>query len=249
MKKAGFMTAWLSSQDAQVGAQAKVRADLILARHNNMGQPKYLFERLPYDEELLPLLDQVLEFSHQKKFIVLHTTGNHMDYHLRYPPRFAQFSSKHDNLYTQRQELQDSYDNSVLYVDWFLDQVIQKLKSRNVISTMSFIADHGDDLYDHGVQRFGHGSSDSSQYEQHIPYFKWGSEGFRQQYASQWEQLSRHQSAAIGAENYFHTMLDLLDMQYPLQRRDLSLVRTDYQMRANAKVLANNGNLVEIKVP
>lgn len=249
MKKAGFMTAWLSSQDAQVGAQAKVRADLILARHNNMGQPKYLFERLPYDEELLPLLDQVLEFSHQKKFIVLHTTGNHMDYHLRYPPRFAQFSSKQDNLYTQRQELQDSYDNSVLYVDWFLDQVIQKLKSRNVISTMSFIADHGDDLYDHGVQRFGHGSSDSSQYEQHIPYFKWGSEGFRQQYASQWEQLSRHQSAAIGAENYFHTMLDLLDMQYPLQRRDLSLVRTDYQMRANAKVLANNGNLVEIKVP
>jgi glucan phosphoethanolaminetransferase (alkaline phosphatase superfamily) len=249
MKKAGFMTAWLSSQDLQVGAQAKVRADLILARNNNMGQPKYLFERLPYDEELLPLLDQVLQSSHPKKFIVLHTTGNHMDYHLRYPPRFAQFSSKRDGLYLNHQELQDSYDNSILYVDWFLDQVIQKLKSQKKISSVSFISDHGDDLFDYGVRRFGHGSSDSSRYEQHIPYFMWGSEAFRVQYESQWDQLKRRKDVVFGAENYFHTMLDLLDVQYPAQRHDLSILKADYQLRAGAKTLASSGNLVEIKVP
>ena len=249
MKKAGFMTAWLSSQDAEVGAKAKIKADLILARNNNMGQPKYLFERLPYDEELLPLLDQVLESSHPKKFIVLHTTGNHMDYHLRYPPRFAQFSSKQDGLYSQRQELQDSYDNSILYVDWFLDQVIQKLRLQKKISSMSFISDHGDDLFDHGAQRFGHGSSDSSQYEQHIPYFMWTSEAFRVQYTSQWSQLTKRKDAAFGAENYFHTMLDLLDLQYPAQRHDLSILGSSYELRAGAKTLASSGNLVEIKVP
>lgn len=249
VKKAGFMTAWLSSQDEQIGGRAEVKADVLVTRNNNMGQPKYLFERLPFDEELLPLLDQVLESTYPKKFIVLHTTGNHMDYHLRYPANFAQFSSQRDLLYTQHQELQDSYDNSILYVDWFLDQVIAKLKARNVISSMSFIADHGDDLYDKGVSRFGHGSSDSSQFEQHIPYFMWGSAAFRSHYAAQWEQLRTYQQAALGAENYMHTMLDLLTIQYPNKSIELSLVRPEYRIRPNPKVLANSGNLVEVKVP
>ncbi len=76
------------------------------------------------DGKLLPYLEQNI-VSGTKKFLVLHTTGSHWNYSARYPENFAKFTPTIDDTIKQdpatcdRKELLNSYDNSILYTDFF----------------------------------------------------------------------------------------------------------------------------------
>ena len=77
-----------------------------------------------HDEQMLPYLEKNIQ-SDNKKFLVLHSTGSHWDYGERYHREFAQFqpdlggSVKHDASSCDKEELINSYDNSILYTDFF----------------------------------------------------------------------------------------------------------------------------------
>lgn len=251
MKEAGFMTAWMSSQDTQIARHARSPADFEVERHNTMGKSEYrLFDRFPFDEELLPSLERFANYGHQKKFVILHTTGSHQDYALRYPPAFDKFSAHQDGLYlgSGHEATQDAYDNSILYTDWFLGQVVEIARRQPGIATVTYISDHGEALYDGGENRFGHGSGDAPAEEQHIPMFIWGNETFRTRYSSKWQIMLNNRQRALGQENYLHTVADLLDIRYPGQNLAMSFAQRAYRIRPGAQVLANSGRLVPVRV-
>jgi|GEM_PF-7077104 len=243
MKEAGFTTAWMSSQDTSVATNARAPTDFDLELPNTMGEFGHAFERLPYDGELLPVLKNFVDgYTAKRKFVILHVTGSHLQYQRRYPPEFSVFSTAKDGLYaaqpTDRAKTHDEYDNSILYSDWFLGQVIDLARRQPGLVSVTYLSDHGEALYDGPGEYLGHGSSEASEPEQHIPVFMWANPAFRTRYADKWNILQQNRQSPFGQESIFHTLADVLDLNYQGQTKSMSLAQKDYTMRPTAKVMS-----------
>lgn len=93
----------------------------------------------------------------QPHLVILHTKGSHYQYSKRHPREFAVFQPEclGDNRRCSRDELINSYDNSILYTDHVLHEVIDTLRDRKAF--MFYVSDHGesidDDLHFHGTPK------------------------------------------------------------------------------------------------
>jgi len=92
-----------------------------------------------------------------KHLVILHTKGSHFNYTQRYPRSFAQWTPECVGVDDKcsKQEMINSYDNSVTYVDHFISSVIDKLRDRKAI--IFYAADHGESINErehlHGTPR------------------------------------------------------------------------------------------------
>jgi len=99
------------------------------------------------DQVLLDRLDLV-DFT-KPSFIVLHQIGSHSPYGLRYPKIFNKFKSTGDR-YDH-----GAYKNSILYTDYIIAEIIEKLKEKTDKPTyVFFTSDHGEGTDEHA----GHGN-------------------------------------------------------------------------------------------
>ena len=233
-KEAGFKTWWLSNQisfgqfDTPVSVFAK-EANVI--QFMNLGG---FTNRSNFDQILLEPLRHAIADPAPKKLIVLHTLGNHWNYSQRHPQEFDKWRPSlfgvDKPVYTDtkiKPELNNSYDNSILYTDWFLSQVIGQLKETQQLGTMMYVADHGQTLYDGTCSLAFHGHN--TQYEFHVPALVWYSDEYRERYPEKIKQLIRHRKARLATENIFHTLLDLGDIQYADEKLEWSFVNKKFK--------------------
>ncbi|NRR32151.1 phosphoethanolamine transferase [Oxalobacteraceae bacterium] len=233
-KEAGFKTYWLSNQisfgqfDTPVSVFAK-EADVI--QFMNLGG---FTNNSNFDQILLEPLRHAIADPAPKKLIVLHTLGNHWNYSQRYPKEFDKWQPSlfgiNKPVYTDtkiKPQLNNSYDNSILYTDWFLAQVIAKLKDTQALASMVYVADHGQTLYDNTCNLAFHGHN--TQYEFHVPALFWYSAPYKARYPAKVQQLQRHRKARLATENMFHTMLDIGDIAYPDQKLEWSFANAQFK--------------------
>ncbi|MGN6388935.1 MAG: phosphoethanolamine transferase [Burkholderiaceae bacterium] len=227
-REAGFKTWWLSNQmsfgkfDTPVSVYAD-EADV--KRFVNLGS---LSAGASRDDALLAPLRQALADPARKKLIVLHTLGSHWNYSERYPAAFDRWRPSLRGVdhpaYTDlaiKERLNNSYDDSILYTDWFLAQVIDALKARAEMTSMFYVADHGQTLYDGSCRLAFHGHN--TQYEFHVPALTWVSDRYREAFPSKVAQLLRHRDARLSTSNVFPSLLDLSDIRFPTQQLDRSI--------------------------
>lgn len=228
-KEAGFKTYWISNQMSYGKFDTPVS---VFANEANVVQFLNLgsyTDTSNLDVVLLPQLQKAMQDPAPKKLIVLHTLGNHWNYSHRYPQEFDKwrpslFGVSHPaytNL-SNKPLLNNSYDNSILYVDWFLSQVIDALKESGQLSAMMYFSDHGQTLYDGSCKIAFHGHN--TQFEFHIPALMWYSDVYKQTYPEKVTQLLRHKRARMTTENVFHSLLDLSDIRYPDERLEWSFL-------------------------
>lgn len=230
-KEAGFKTYWLSNQisfgqfDTPVSAFAK-EADVI--QFLNLGG---YTDRSNFDQILLEPMQNAIKDPSPKKLIVLHTLGNHWNYSHRHPQEFDKWQPSLFGVnkpeYTDlkiKQQMNNSYDNSVLYTDWFLSQVIGQLKSSGLITSMLYVSDHGQVLYDGSCNLAFHGHN--TQYDFHIPAAVWYSDQYKSAYPGKVAQIHRHKKSKLSTENVFHSLLDIANVQYPGERLDRSFANS-----------------------
>ncbi|WP_346428579.1 sulfatase-like hydrolase/transferase [Janthinobacterium agaricidamnosum] len=104
--------------------------------------------------------------------------GSHWNYSQRYPKSFDKWQPSlfgvDKPVYTDtaiKPQLNNSYDSSILYTDWFLSNVIGMLKDdgqRTALrSSLVYVADHGQTLYDGTCRLAFHGHN--TQFEFHVP--------------------------------------------------------------------------------
>jgi len=233
-KEAGFKTYWLSNQvsfgqfDTPVSVFAR-EADVI--QFMNLGG---FTNHSNFDQILLDPLRRALADPARKKLIVLHTLGSHWNYSQRYPQQFDRWQPSLFGVdkpvvtdVAIKPQLNNSYDNSVLYTDWFLAQVIGTLKQDAPRSAMMYVSDHGQSLYDKSCTLAFHGHN--TQYDFHIPALFWYSDGFRASRPDKIAELIKHRTARLGTENMFHTLLDLADIRYPGERLEWSFVNPAFK--------------------
>jgi glucan phosphoethanolaminetransferase (alkaline phosphatase superfamily) len=233
-KEAGFKTFWLSNQisfgkfDTPVSVFAK-EADVV--QFLNLGG---FTDNSSYDEVLFDPLRHAIADPAPKKLIVLHSLGSHWNYSHRYPKQFDKWLPSlfgvDKPVYTDlklKPQLNNSYDSTILYTDWFLAQVIGKLKDVAQPASLMYVADHGQTLYDNSCRLAFHGHN--TQYEFHVPAFVWYSDTYQERYPDKVSQLQRHRKARLATENIFHTLLDLGDIRYPGDRLEWSFVNRQFK--------------------
>lgn len=243
-KEAGFKTYWISNQmsfgqfDTPVSVFAK-EADV--TQFLNLGGFK---SDASYDEVLLEPFRTAMKDPSPKKLIVLHTLGNHWNYSHRHPKSFDKWQPSlygvdrpvHTDLRIKEQ-LNNSYDNSILYTDWFLSQVIGALKSSKQMTSMMYVADHGQTLYDGSCKLAFHGHN--TQFEFHVPALVWYSDLYRVTHPGKINELLKNKRARLSTENVFHSLVDMGDIRYQSEQLDWSFL--NWQFRTHKRYVDSYG--------
>jgi glucan phosphoethanolaminetransferase (alkaline phosphatase superfamily) len=117
----------------------------------------------------------------------------------------------------------NSYDNSVLYTDYFVSRVIESLKGTN--SILFFAADHGVFLGEDGMQANGN-SDDESDAVKKVPLFFYMTDSlkkdkfFRQKFSIAAKKTSLQN---LSHDNLFDSLLDCSGVSSDLFKRKLSI--------------------------
>lgn len=227
-KEAGFKTFWISNQmsfgqfdtpTSVIAKEANVTQFLNLGGFTNNSS---------YDEVLLPPMQTALQDSAPNKLIVIHSLGNHWNYSHRYPQNFDRWKPSlfgiakpaYTNL-KNKEALNNSYDNSILYNDWILSRMIAQLQAIPHMTALWYISDHGQTLYDGSCNLAFHGHN--TKYEFHIPAFVWYSDQYAAQHPNKIQHLKAHQHAKLSTENVFHSIVDMVDIRYPDEKLERSV--------------------------
>src|SRR5476651_1692210 len=182
-----------------------------------------------FDQILLQPLKNAMADPAPKKLIVLHTLGSHWNYSQRYPKEFDKCQPSlfgvDKPVYTDtaiKPQLNNSYDSSILYTDWFLSHVIDTLRDSQQLTSMMYVADHGQTLDDGTCNLAFHGHN--TQFEFHIPALVWYSDQYQETYPDKVAQLQRNKGARLSTENIFHSLLDLTNIRYSTEQLDRSFL-------------------------
>jgi lipid A ethanolaminephosphotransferase len=115
-----------------------------------------------YDEDVIPLLKENLNrYSRGPRLLVLHFGGgSHGPLYLdRHPPEFQRFQPMCRDADVANkctlEQLYNSYDNTVLYVDYVLGQTIHALDASGVPYVFIYLSDHGESLLENGMMFHG----------------------------------------------------------------------------------------------
>ncbi|MCI0506031.1 MAG: phosphoethanolamine--lipid A transferase [Gammaproteobacteria bacterium] len=159
--------------------------------------------------------------------VVLHQMGNHGPaYYQRYPASFEQFTPVcHTNLLEEcsEEEITNTYDNAILYTDYFLSETIQLLKknSGGFETAMIYISDHGESLGENGVYLHGMPNFMAPAVQRNVGAIFW--------FGKSYEDIDRNALAqktggAYSHDNLFHTILGLLEIRTSVYNRNLDII-------------------------
>ena len=204
-------------------------------RTSNWGEPpvhvrKYetigdLRKRLPdadprYDGALLAgLREEILESGNAKVFGVLHTYTNHgPSYHTDYPKEFEVFtpvSSTVEMSKVSPEELNNAYDNSLVYTDWIIHSVIETVRETGRKGCVLYVSDHGESLGENNLYMHGVPFSMAPREQLEIPFVVWTSD----------PSLGFKDLPEVGQHHVFHSVLDFFKVESPVFDENLSIFR------------------------
>lgn len=219
LENTGIKTVWRDNNSSCKGVCDRVETESFRSNHNRDSQYYHNGEYL--DEILLESLDSFVVNNKGDILIVLHPLGSHGPaYHRRYPAEFQQFmpscqsNSPHN---CTAAEVSNSYDNTILYTDYFLEKTIQFLESQsnNYNTFLMYVSDHGESLGENGVYLHGLPKSIAPKSQIHVPFFLWLSDEFRIQRFD--EQKSQCTQKEISHDYIVHSLLSLFDVHTTLR--------------------------------
>lgn len=110
-----------------------------------------------YDEDVVPLLEANLQtYQSGYRFIILHLGGGSHGplYSKRHPPEFQVFKPQCEDAdvvnQCTKEELYNSYDNTILYTDYVLGKITSTLETSRLPYVFIYLSDHGESLLEDG---------------------------------------------------------------------------------------------------
>ncbi len=166
-------------------------------------------EKCQYDELLLNgLSQQILESKKNKILIILHTSTSHgPSYDKKYPKKFNKFMPVCTSVELSKctkEELINAYDNTIVYTDYILASLINKLQNiKQYSSAMFFVSDHGESLGEKNLYMHGIPASIAPEEQLDIPFIIWLSDNSKK--------LKNNKT--VSQHHVFHSILDFLDIE------------------------------------
>ncbi|MCG9755621.1 phosphoethanolamine--lipid A transferase [Shewanella insulae] len=230
LSHAGISLDWLDNDSGCKGVCDRVK-------HINIdlnSDPELCDGHYCYDQVLLNELDKRLaQGVSQDTLIVLHIIGSHgPTYYLRYPEAHRKFvpdCQRSDIQNCSDEELINTYDNTILYSDYIVAQVISRLQAQgaNADTAMLYLSDHGESLGESGMYLHGAPYAIAPEEQIKIPMLAWLSDEFAEENAIDKQCLRGHAAGGgFSHDNLFSSLLGLMNVSTQVYRKEMDLFAT-----------------------
>jgi lipid A ethanolaminephosphotransferase len=182
------------------------------------------------DEGMLAAVQPYID-SHPKGdiFIVLHQMGNHGPaYFRRYPPAFEKFTPAcrtNELNRCSREEIDNAYDNAILYTDHFLGKAIELLEknSAQFEAALFYVSDHGESLGENGVYLHGFPKFVAPEPQLRVPAVMWFGSSFDDVNIPE---VLEKRGMRFTHDNIFHTVLGFLEIETSIYRPGMDILES-----------------------
>jgi lipid A ethanolaminephosphotransferase len=230
LQRAGLAVLWIDNQSGCKGVCDRVPNTSTLQAQI----PQFCSNGECHDLVMLHELDAriaALPAAQRAKgvVVVMHQMGSHGPaYFKRVPPEFKKFQPEclTNNLSEcSREQITNSYDNTLLYTDQLLFSSIQWLKAREntLRSAMIYVSDHGESLGEKGIYLHGLPYAIAPDEQKQIPWLNWFSPEFAAAQRLDVACLKQNASQRITHDNLFHSVLGLLGVKTALHQPKLDV--------------------------
>lgn len=215
LQAAGYQVLWRENDDGCKGVCERVATENML-QHKESGFCKGDYCQ---DEVLLEGLREHIRNAADRTMIVLHTMGSHgPTYFKRYPDAFKKFVPACDTADLQncsREQIVNTYDNTLLYTDYVLASVIDILKEFPSYDTaMLYVSDHGESLGENNIYLHGIPYKIAPDEQKKVPMLLWLSDGMAQnKKIDKACLLNQVKDGSFSHDNLFHSLLGFFDVK------------------------------------
>ncbi|MEY4588795.1 MAG: hypothetical protein RL497_871 [Pseudomonadota bacterium] len=214
VQHAGIEVFWIDNNSGCKGVCARVNYKEIPTHKNN----EWCRDGECFDMALLEHLPEHFTGNTAGKLIVLHQKGSHgPSYFERSPTEFKHFLPECRSNQLQRcssEEINNSYDNSIVYTDYLLSQLITQLKNNSEFDTaLLYVSDHGESLGENGFYLHGFPYAIAPKEQIEIPMIFWASEGFKTHFELDWTCMKNKINQPLSHDNLFSSVLSLLNIK------------------------------------
>ena len=216
IQRAGIQVLWNDNDGGCKGACDRVPHQDMTA----MKLPGQCIDGECYDDVLFHDLEKTIDSMQGDGVIVLHTIGSHgPTYYNRYPPQFRRFTPTCDTSEIQscsQEQLKNTYDNTILYIDYIVDKAIKLLQSKQDKFTTSlvYLSDHGESLGENGVYLHGLPYSIAPETQKHVPMLLWLSDDYQKRYGVNYDCLQKQaKENDYSQDNLFSTVLGITGVE------------------------------------
>jgi glucan phosphoethanolaminetransferase (alkaline phosphatase superfamily) len=229
----GFNTSFLSTQTLYEQSSESGKINLINVAIKdaktkillNTIRAKTPYEGNIYDEYLIPFMQKIFDNNKQNNFMVLYLSGSHVPYANKSPEKFKKFNcSNYGSCKDNQNTLLADYDNSILYTDYVISQIIETFQDGNTL--IYYVSDHAENLGENG--RYAHGNlwdEINNPYLIHVPQFIWLSNNMKAKLPNEYNNMLSKKNNKINHDYVFHSLLDCIGISSNLINKKLSLCR------------------------
>lgn len=213
----GFDTYWLSNQRKYCMYETPITVISSTANHEIWTNGSAKMEGVFFDEELVNRLPKV--DPNKNTLIIIHLMGSHQKYEKRVPKEFRQF--------TGADEVVASYDNSILYTDYVVDEIYNKAKKNPAFKALVYFSDHGEEPHVVG----GHDPVNVTYQMLKVPLFVYLSDSYRKNHLNLFESLKSNEHKYFSNDLIFDLMVSLMRIEgVPNFEESLNLSSKKYRL-------------------
>jgi lipid A ethanolaminephosphotransferase len=227
---AGLAVLWIDNQSGCKGVCERVPQALT----KELKHPTLCKDGECFDEIMLHQLDErILALPAERRakgvVVVMHQMGSHGPaYYKRVPDAFKKFQPECKSNALQecsREQVVNSFDNTILYTDHFLGQAIQWLKKSESTSApaMLYVSDHGESLGENNLYLHGLPYRVAPDVQKRVPWITWWSPQFEKQMGLSRTCLQNKVQKPLTHDNYFHSVLGLVNVSSEVYQAKLDV--------------------------
>lgn len=203
-RAAGFKTTWISNQsrfgiwDTPIGAIGSACDD----QHWMNDYIGTGVQTKDYDDILIPELKKV-DPNNRRQLIVIHLMGSHVSYWDRYPHNFYRYPIDQTKQRTKDQIMIDEYDNSVLFNDFVLEQIMDTAINYLHADQVIYFSDHGERV----TEKPGHNADEFNFMMVHIPFWIYTSNEYQESHATLVQTMKRRREWLFTNDMLYDTLM------------------------------------------
>ncbi|MDO5969175.1 phosphoethanolamine transferase [Flavivirga aquimarina] len=215
--KCNYQTVWFGNQELERSYASIVKTNKKVVLVDSLRS--YLSFKKAFDEELLKPFRSSFSNGKNKSLFTLHMMGSHWWYENRYKDAQRKFKPVIDSKHIpslSKEQMINSYDNTIVYLDYFLEKLIKTIEQQDYPTVLIYISDHGEALGEDG--KWLHGQNKRACMNPAMVL--WFSNRFIKNYPLKVEAIRKNKYSHFTTDILYHSLLDLLEVK-----------KVDYQLK------------------
>lgn len=208
-REAGFRTTWISNQsrfgvwDTPIGAIGSACDDQYWI-NSYVGTDVITKD---YDTALIPYLKKV-DPNNRRQLIVIHLMGSHVSYWDRYPAEFYHWPTDMGKERTKEEVMNDEYDNSVLFNDYVLENIMNTATNYLHADGVLYFSDHGEQV----TERPGHNADQFDYTMVHIPFWIYLSNDYQITHKAEVARMWERRNMPFSNDMVYDTLMGMMGL-------------------------------------